>query len=51
MVGREGVLVAGEDLFVEFLTRAESAVFDHDVLARFVAGELDHATGKVVDLD
>lgn len=51
MVGREGVLVAGEDLFVELFAWAESAVFDHDVLVRFVAGELDHAAGKVVDLD
>lgn len=37
VVGREGVLVAGEDLFVEFLARAESAVFDLDVLVGLVA--------------
>lgn len=51
MVCREGVLVVGEDFFVEFFAWAEAAVFDLDLLVRGVARELDHSSCEVVDLD
>ena len=51
MVCRKGVLVVGEDFFVEFFSRAEAAVFDLDVFVRGVACELDHSSCEVVDLD
>ena len=51
VVGREGVLVVGEDLFVELFAWTKAAVLDLDVNVRSETGESDHAAGKVVDLD
>ncbi len=51
MVGREGVLVVGEYLFVELFAWAKAAVLDLYVYVRREAGKADHAAGKVVDLD
>ena len=51
MVGREGVLVVGEYLFVEFFAWTEAAVLDLYVYVRREASEADHAAGKVVDLE
>ena len=51
VVGREGVLVVGEYLFVEFFAWAKAAVLNLDVNVRRETGESDHAAGKVVDLD
>ena len=51
MVGREGVLVVGEYLFVELFAWAKAAVLDLYVNVWREAGEADHAAGKVVDLD
>ena len=50
VVGRDGVLLGGEDFFIEFLAWTETAVLDLDVLVRSEAGKLDHAAGEVVDL-
>ena len=51
MVGWEGVLVVGEDLLVELFAWAEAAVLDLDVLVRGETCELDHPSGKIIDLD
>ena len=51
VVGREGVLVVREDFLVELFARAETTVFDLDVFVWSEAGETDHSSGKVIDLD
>ena len=51
MVGREGVLVVGEYLFVELFAWTKAAVLDLNVNVWREAGEADHAAGEVIDLD
>lgn len=51
MVGREGVLVVGEHLFVELFSRAQAGVLNSDILIRSEARKTDHSARKVVDLD
>lgn len=47
---RKCVLRIRQHLFVEFLARAQSRVFDLDVLVDLQTGQLDHALGQVGDL-
>lgn len=51
MVGRNGVLMIGEYLFVEFFSWTEACVNHLDVLVRDKAGKADHTAGEIVNLD
>ena len=51
VLGLDGVLFVGQQLFVELLARTEAGVFHFDVAVRHEAGEGDHAAGQGVDLD
>ena len=51
VAGGDRIFCGGKDLFVEFLTGTEAGILNLDVFDGNEAGELNHATGHVGNLD